>query len=239
MQNNSSNTPAVYAGFWVRLAAYLIDSILVFAGLLVVRLVMNGVMAILEETWLGGNILFSFTLKDIVLYLCGASYFVLCTYFTGTTAGKKLMNLRVVSADGKSELTFFNVLYRETIGRFLSGFIVNVGYLMIGIDKEKRGLHDVFADTRVVYGTRIKVYPVYQKPVYQGSANPVPQMNPAPPMRGASRPMPPVNEAGRPMPPMNEADRPVSPSDKRIHQAEQPKTDENREGKTEHDKAGL
>lgn len=167
MQKNSGNTQVAYAGFWVRLTAYLLDKILVFAGLFLVRLMLNLFMYLTEGTWLGGNILFSFTIKDIVLYLLGVSYFILCTYFTGTTPGKRAMNLRVISKNG-GKLTFFNVLYRETIGRFLSSFVLKAGYLFIGFDREKRGFHDMLADTRVVYGTRIKVYPVYQRPVYQG-----------------------------------------------------------------------
>ena len=75
------------------------------------------------------------------------------------------MNLRVISANDQKKLTFLNILYRETIGRFLSGFIFGIGYILIGIDKEKRGLHDILCDTRVIYGKKIKVYPVYQRPV--------------------------------------------------------------------------
>ena len=87
------------------------------------------------------------------------------------------MNLRVVSAHHK-KLTFLNVLYRETIGRFLSNFILGIGYILIGIDKEKRGLHDILSDTRVIYGKKIKVYPVYQRPVpaYMPPQPPVPPM---------------------------------------------------------------
>lgn len=29
---------------------------------------------------------------------------------------------------------------------------------MIGIDKEKRGIHDILCDTRVIYGKKIKVF---------------------------------------------------------------------------------
>lgn len=137
----------------MRLIAYIIDSVVVFVALLIVRLLMAGVSLILEGTFLGGEILFQYTLKDIVLYLAKAAYFVMFTYFTGTTLGKKTMNLRVISADG-GKLKLFDVIYRETVGRFLSAFVINIGYLMVGVDKEKRGLHDILCDTRVVYMTQ-------------------------------------------------------------------------------------
>ena len=119
MQNSYSNQEVVYAGFWVRLAAYVIDSLIVFFGLLIVRLFLSGIMSVLSGTWLGGNILFHYTLKDIVLYIFQVLYFILCTYLTGTTLGKRAMNLRVVSAEDGQGLTLLDVVYRETIGRFL------------------------------------------------------------------------------------------------------------------------
>ena len=179
MQNSYSSRDTEYAGFWVRLAAYVIDSIIVFLGLLFVRLFLSGIMSVLSDTWIGGNILFHYTLKDILLYGFQVLYFILCTYLTGTTLGKRAMNLRVVSADGQ-KLTILNIVYRETIGRFLCSLSVGIGYIIAGVDREKRGLHDILCDTRVIYAKRVKVIPVY--PRYQ-----------APPMPG--QPMP-----GQPMP---------------------------------------
>lgn len=150
--------PAEFAGFWVRLAAYLLDSVIVFFALIVVRLAVSGFMAAVKGTVLGGNILFQYDLKDIILYVAEALYFILCTYYTGTTLGKKAMNLRVVRADGEEKLGLLTVIYRETVGRFLSSVIMGIGYLMIGIDKEKRGIHDILCDTRVVYAKKIKVF---------------------------------------------------------------------------------
>ncbi|WP_455055257.1 hypothetical protein [Merdimonas faecis] len=56
MQNSYSSRDTEYAGFWVRLAAYVIDSIIVFFGLLFVRLFLSGIMSVLSDTWIGGNI---------------------------------------------------------------------------------------------------------------------------------------------------------------------------------------
>jgi len=164
MQNNCSKTDVTYAGFWVRLAAYTIDSIIVFFGLLLVRFMLSGILALAEGTALGGNILFHYTLKDIVLYVFQVIYFILFTYLAGTTPGKWLMNLRVVGADRHEKLSLTDVLYRETIGRFLCSLTIGIGYILAGVDKEKRGLHDILCDTRVVYEKKVKVYRVYQGP---------------------------------------------------------------------------
>lgn len=163
MQNNWNKNTLTYAGFWVRLAAYTIDSIIVFFALLFVRLFLSGVLSFTEGTLLGGNVLFDYSLKDIILYVSQVLYFILFTYCTGTTPGKRLMNLYVISAD-EEKLSFTDVLYRETIGRFLCSLTVCIGYIMAGVDKEKRGLHDMLCDTRVVYMKRIKNVPVYTAP---------------------------------------------------------------------------
>lgn len=160
MQNSYSNDN--YAGFWVRLAAYVIDSIIVAVVLLVVRLIWIGIGAIISGTILDGNVLFHYSLKDIVLYIFKVMYFALLTWCTGTTIGKRLMNLRVVPADRNEKLSFVDVLYRETVGRFLCGISIWIGYIIVGIDKEKRGFHDMLCDTRVVYEKKVKMYPEYQ-----------------------------------------------------------------------------
>lgn len=166
MQNSYSNDN--YAGFWVRLAAYIIDSIIVAVVLLVVRLIWIGVGAIISGTILDGNVLFHYSLKDIVLYIFKVMYFVLLTWCTGTTIGKRLMNLRVVPANRSQKLSFVDVLYRETIGRFLCGVSIWIGYIIVGIDKEKRGFHDMLCDTRVVYEKKVKTYPEHQAQPTQG-----------------------------------------------------------------------
>lgn len=142
----------VYAGFWVRLAAYLLDLVLVGVIHLGVRLTLALSFTVFQgENLLDLTFLFQYSIKDALLYAAGAAYFILCTYFLGTTAGKRAFNLRVISADGERP-SFFDVLYRETVGRFLAGFVLGIGYIMAGFTREKKGLHDILADTRVVYG---------------------------------------------------------------------------------------
>lgn len=165
MQNSYSEKTVVYAGFWVRFAAFLIDSLIVGAALLIVRLALFfgfSVFELIEVNPLDTKVLFSYTVKDIILYLAGAAYYIICTYCAGTTAGKWLFNLRVVPAGGSGQrkLRLIDVVYRETIGKFLSGLVMNIGYIIAGMDSEKRALHDMLCDTRVIYAKRVKVIPV-------------------------------------------------------------------------------
>ncbi len=140
-----------YAGFFTRLAAYLIDLAIVWTALLAVRAPLWLLSLIDGDGFLIRDIVFSYSIKDMLLYVLSAMYFILLTYFTGSTLGKKLLNIRVESVYDR-RTTFFEIAYRETVGRFLSK-IVFVGYILIGIDEKKRGLHDFLSDTRVVYNS--------------------------------------------------------------------------------------
>lgn len=153
----------VFAGFWVRLAAYLIDLVIAAALQTALRLVLFLSFSFFwEKNPLDYTFLFQYTWKDALLYAVGISYFVLCTYYCGATLGKRALNLQVTGKDGGAP-SFLDILYRETIGRFLAAFVLGIGYIAAGLTREKTGLHDVLADTRVVYARKIPVYEAYAR----------------------------------------------------------------------------
>lgn len=146
----------VYAGFFVRLSAYIIDCIIVGIALLIIRIPKFIIYIMNPDIFFVKPILFKFSIFDIVIYLLGLTYFVLMTYYCGGTLGKKLFKLKVCKTTDE-KLSLFTVIYRESIGRYLSALILFIGYIMIGIDSKKRGLHDILSDTLVVYN----IEPIY------------------------------------------------------------------------------
>jgi len=136
------------AGFWIRAAAAFVDSLIsgalqgiilfLFAGLL--SLLLRGYdsdsMVMVSLAWLLGSAV-------------GAVYYVYFTAFGGQTPGKMALRIKVVRTDSTS-LTLGRAFYREIIGKFVSGIILGIGYLMIAFDDKKQGLHDRMADTYVV-----------------------------------------------------------------------------------------
>ena len=82
MQNSCDEKNVVYAGFWVRFAAFLIDSLIVGILTLAARLVLAvsfSVFGLFEVNPLDVEVLFTYTVKDIILYLLGAAYYIICT----------------------------------------------------------------------------------------------------------------------------------------------------------------
>lgn len=145
MQNQLENK--VCAGFFVRFAAFAIDSILAAFVVEMVKLPFS-IAAAGGVDFLKANFIFDYNFLDVLGYIGISAYFVLLTYFAHSTPGKMMFRLEVVTS--KEEWTFLNVLYRETVGRFLSSLLC-IGYFAVLVQKDKQGFHDMLCDTYVVY----------------------------------------------------------------------------------------
>ena len=132
------------AGFGARAAAFIIDKAILFAALGIVRFPLHFIGPLASK-----DFLFRYSALDVLCWALAAAYFVALTYTGGATLGKRVMHLRVEKEDG-SRPGFVDVLYRETVGRFLSG-ILCIGYLMVLADRKKRAFHDYLCDSCVVY----------------------------------------------------------------------------------------
>ncbi|PIC65235.1 hypothetical protein CSV79_02920 [Sporosarcina sp. P13] len=134
-----------YAGFWIRLWAFLIDLLIVSAisGIFVKPIFRLVDVAITKPSFL----LFS-PYKVVALVLL-VLYFILMTKLTGQTIGKMIMGIRVVKMNGQ-KLTWSSVIFREGFGRFISQMLW-IPYLLVLFMPKKMALHDVFADTVVVH----------------------------------------------------------------------------------------
>ncbi len=131
--------PNITAGFFVRLIAFAVDSMIIGT----VSLFLLPAFGFFNVP-----IFFDYSLRAIAGMVVSGAYFSLFTYFQGATPGKFLMRVRVVDCSEKPG--FANILYRETVGRFLNGLLF-IGYFMIIFDKEHSSLADRLSDTRVVY----------------------------------------------------------------------------------------
>lgn len=132
-----------YAGFWIRFWAYLIDLSIVAAisGIVVKPIFRVAGFEISNPSFL----LFTpYKITALVLLLL---YFTLMTKYLQQTVGKMIMGIRVVQKNGE-KLTWSTVVFRETIGRFISKLLV-IPYLFVLFMPKKQALHDVFADTVV------------------------------------------------------------------------------------------
>jgi len=83
-----------------------------------------------------------------VLFL-GYIVWALVQFARGATPGKKLLGIRVIKEDG-CRPGFFTMLFREWIGKCISGLILGIGYFWILFDRDKQGWHDKLVSTYVI-----------------------------------------------------------------------------------------
>src|SRR5580704_5698921 len=134
----------VYAGFWIRFVAVLIDGVILYVAGMVVQLPLAGLLrsSQTDVMLLGAGIAY------LIEMAIGATYEGVFVSRFAATPGKMALNLKVVRADGSP------VSLGRAFGRYfakvLSGLILCIGFIMAGFDSQKRGLHDMLCDTRVI-----------------------------------------------------------------------------------------
>jgi uncharacterized RDD family membrane protein YckC len=133
------------ASFMRRLAACILDQI--FVNIIVYPLAFLGGLAfgVMGGRDSGIASLIGMLVALIVMWIY---YITIPVKMNGRTFGKKILDIRVQRLDGR-KLTTGTMFIREVIGKFISGLILMIGYL-IALGDERRALHDRMADTIVV-----------------------------------------------------------------------------------------
>ncbi len=140
----------VYAGFWIRVGAKIIDVIILYALGFVVALL--GGLFIASSPSSGGPFSTRFIAGNIFIAMMSwVIQIAYPVYFLGkysATLGKMACGLKVVRPDGEK------ISYARACGRAfaegLSSLTLGIGYIMVVLDEEKRSLHDRVCDTRVI-----------------------------------------------------------------------------------------
>ncbi len=140
-----------YSGFWVRGAAHIIDG-LVLAIISMIIIMPLGFLigftsAMSESKFMEfmGQIIMT-----IIGFAVGWAYYIFMTHKFQATLGKMAVGAKVLDANGQ-HLSLGKIVLRETIGKFVSGMIMGIGYLMVVFTSKKQGLHDMMAGSVVVY----------------------------------------------------------------------------------------
>jgi len=135
----------IYAGFFPRFWAYLIDLIVLWSlNQIVTNPLINGLD--LQGVQLGIEM---FSITNIATSALFFAYFAILTYYFQATLGKMIMGLSVDSGVGTS-LGWKQVLYREWIGRYINVVLIGIPYVVVLFAKKNRGIHDYFSDTFVI-----------------------------------------------------------------------------------------
>ncbi|WP_338472084.1 RDD family protein [Niallia sp. XMNu-256] len=132
-----------YAGFWMRFWAYLLDIVIVGS---INRILVYPLFRLFDLPVREASM---FAPVSIITAIIFYAYFVLMTKYFGQTLGKMVFGLKVISLQGQ-KLNWSTVMFREWVGRFISGTIL-ILYIVVGFLPKKQGVHDLFADTTVIH----------------------------------------------------------------------------------------
>ena len=131
-----------YAGFWIRLGASVIDSLILLSILAAIyypffKFIAPGmppvrcIMIFISLSW-----------------FIKIAYLVIFWVWRGQTPGKMLTGIKIIRTDS-SPITWRYAFLRY-LGYITSTITLCIGFIWIAFDDRKQGLHDKIADTYVV-----------------------------------------------------------------------------------------
>ena len=134
------NEATRFGGFWIRVLAYFIDTVILITALSPVLFILSLIALEIE---------LNFRLPDIFSLVASWIYFsVLDSSSWQASVGKKAVGLKVVDKNG-DRISFGRATGRH-FAKIISGLTIFIGYMMVGWTKRKEGLHDKIAGTLVI-----------------------------------------------------------------------------------------
>lgn len=140
------NEPEVeYAGFWIRVVASLIDTVLVLVVITPMLVSIYG-----WEYFDGVQAGFVAGTADFLLsWVAPAVAVIIFWIYKSATPGKMIVSARIVDAATGKPMSL-----GQSIGRYLAYYLsalpLGLGFLWVAFDKRKQGWHDKLAGTLVV-----------------------------------------------------------------------------------------
>ena len=138
-----------YGGFWIRVVAAIIDGVLVRVVLTPFRamlglggLAFGGHSGFPLMHLLGGGLMLLLTIPTSWLY---EAFMESSSY--QATLGKMIFGMKVTDLYG-NRISFARATGRH-FAKILSGMILGIGFIMVGLTERKQGLHDLIAGTLV------------------------------------------------------------------------------------------
>ncbi|MFD2706633.1 RDD family protein [Salibacterium lacus] len=126
------------AGFWIRLGAILLDSLILGAVFSMMTWLIYG--EFYREAW---NITDLFSLLYLVL---------VPVFWHGYVIGKWLVGIRIVKDSGE-DVTLITMVMREIVAWLIYVFTIGIGLIvsafMVGLREDRKAIHDFIAGTYV------------------------------------------------------------------------------------------
>jgi uncharacterized RDD family membrane protein YckC len=138
-----NNTEIEYVGFWLRLWASIIDTVLI---LVIIAPILSWIYGV--DYWLSTSLIQG-PADFLISWVLPAIAVLIFWIYRQATPGKMAIGARIVDATtGDKPST------GQLIGRYFAYYVsalpLLIGFIWVGIDKRKQGFHDMLAQTVVV-----------------------------------------------------------------------------------------
>ena len=158
MEQKQEGIVAEYAGFWIRLGAYLIDGIALWIASLVLSSIF-GLFALPFVFWAWAPMadhmmayeplwFFPRAVWSLIWMVIPAAYFICFWALRGQTPGMMALRIRVIRTDGSPADWGAGVV--RFLGYIICWITAGLLFLWVAFDGRKQGIHDKMADTYVI-----------------------------------------------------------------------------------------
>ena len=148
----------VYAGFWYRVLAHIIDSLLSACVFFPLGLVVGVIITASGQNPNSTTMIFARLGENGISILVTWLYFAICESSSWQgTVGKKVLGLRVTDLNG-NQISFGTATGRH-FAKILSTLLLGIGFIMVAFTEQKQGLHDQIAGTLVLRGPAVPNHP--------------------------------------------------------------------------------
>jgi uncharacterized RDD family membrane protein YckC len=136
-----------YAGFWIRVVASLIDTVLI---LIIIWPILTAIYG--TDYWAGTGVVHG-AWDFLFTYILPAIAVILFWIYRSATPGKMALRLIIVDAKTGAKPSTGQFIVRY-LGYYVSAIPLFLGLIWVGIDKRKQGWHDKLAGTVVIRSAR-------------------------------------------------------------------------------------
>ena len=158
-----------YAGFWIRFVASFMDTLFLAlpVGIIIyflsdgnwfdfsqyqqnIQMAMSGntnALVSQPQTSLKWELLFEMAVLIVIV--------VFWKKWKGATPGKRFVHIKIVDAKTFGEIDNKQAITRS-FGYIVSTLFFLIGFIMVAFRKDKRGLHDLLAQTAVIYDEELE-----------------------------------------------------------------------------------
>jgi len=153
MEERKEGIAVEYAGFWIRLVAFIIDWIVIA----IIGAILGGIFWMFTfPFWIwgwavdGGEMMQPFWFTNFPMWAITAAYFICFWARKGETPGMMALKIRMVHADGTNFKWDCGQALLRFLGYILCWITLGLLFLWVAFDGRKQGIHDKIADTYVV-----------------------------------------------------------------------------------------